>query len=121
MNDTRFKKCNACRQWFSLDDILHNPEIEPLGMLASSCDPYEAYFLFLHNIPTCQSSFMIRVEDFKGLLRQKTPSISFFRTTSCEGHCANLLDLTDCRQDCRNAPYRRLLFEMQSKKKAQIA
>ena len=119
MNRKQFKRCNACRRWFSFDDVLHNPEIRPLGMLVSVNDAYEAYYLFLHDIPICQSSFVIEVDYFKHLLEHVPPPISNFRTNSCEGHCANLMDLEVCGRECRNAPYRRLLLEMQVEKNAQ--
>jgi len=59
----RFKWCNACKTWLTVEDILYNPEIIPVGLTILENKPDSVYFCFVHNVPGCGSSFLVTEEE----------------------------------------------------------
>jgi hypothetical protein len=113
----QFKQCPKCDEWFSINDILRNPVIKPIGLKMSNRDPELGLFYFSHNITNCRTTFVIPIEQMKSFVT-KTISLNLTApTTECEHDCIDLLEVELCQQNCRNAPYRALLIEMINNKK----
>ncbi len=106
------KVCPLCGRRFSTQDILHDQGVTPLGIQLEEDDPRLNFFFFTHDIPNCGTTFVIPVEAFAGCLQVSPPVQILAGTEPCEGHCLELADHGFCRQDCRFAPYRRLLVQM---------
>ncbi len=101
-----------CGTWFSLDDILKNPVVTPIGMMLECDDPQRNYLFFNHSIDECQSTFAISVTEFEALIVEKIPDEILFGREQCNGHCATMYDISACRSACRWAPYRRFLLRL---------
>lgn len=117
MSEENVKICNLCKATMSMQEIVHNPDIRPIGMAFADDTVKGAYYFFQHEIPTCGTSFVLRVENLKAYIVEPTPSEVLAGTECCEHHCVNLEDLGECKQSCHNAPFRRFLLKMLSLKK----
>lgn len=117
MGHERFKRCPGCHIWLSADEIVNDPSIKPLGMAFMGTSPDQFFYLFQHIDELCGSSFLVEVTKFRQFLDEAIPDDSLFETDNCEGHCVDLHDLAECRQKCRNAPFRRFLLEMINRKR----
>jgi hypothetical protein len=105
------KICPNCSEEFSSSDLFRNPEIVPVGMLFDDSDN-KAIYLFQHEIPECQTSFAVYVEELRDLVDEPSSADVLFFTDCCEEHCVTIHDLSECKQECQYAPYRRLLMTM---------
>jgi hypothetical protein len=110
--DRPIKQCPNCGEWFSLQDVLENPEIEPLGMSFENADSELNVYYFRHTSERCGTSFVIPVYEFAGLVREPMHANILRGTTECESHCTSVDDLSACSQQCLYAPFRRLLLSM---------
>ncbi len=115
------KQCPNCGEWFSLRDLLENPEIEPLGMSFESTDSELNVYYFRHTFERCGSSFVVPVYEFAELVPGPLPAKILRNRSECEGHCTTVDDLTACSQQCMYAPFRKLLLSMLRTKRPQPA
>lgn len=112
MTDTAFCQCPCCQTWFSRQQILESPEVQPIGMMLEEHDPHWNFFVFNHVAPQCGSTFAVSVEKFADLLDGPPPAAILTGHADCAGHCTSLEDLAACTATCHWAPYRRLLRSM---------
>jgi hypothetical protein len=110
--DRLIKQCPNCGEWFSLRDLLENPEIEPVGMSFESADSELNVYYFRHMSERCGSSFVVPVYEFAGLLPEPINAKIRRGLPDCESHCITVDDLAACSQQCMYAPFRRLLLSM---------
>jgi len=80
----------------------------------------KAIYLFQHEIPECQSSFAVYVEDLRDLIDESISNEVLYHTDCCEEHCVTIQDLSECSQECHYAPYRRLLMKMIENRKVKV-
>ena len=111
MQNEIIKKCPKCGHDFTVEDILHNPDIIPVGMLYNDSQKTACY-LFQHEIDYCHSSFAVDIELLRTEIREPIPAETETLSECCEGHCIKINDLAECRQECYYAPFRRLLLRM---------
>ncbi len=71
-----------------------------------------SYYFFQHEVPNCGSSFLVRVDEFRPLIHEGIPTEKMTFRGCCEEHCVSLNDLSDCKNECYFAPFRRLLIRM---------
>lgn len=116
MSDERFKRCPACDQWFTLKDILDNPELEPVGLSFEEGFPQANLFYFQHANGLCNSSFVIPVAQLIQLIDEPIPENILGGTDKCSAHCTQLDDWAACGQDCYYAPFRRFLINLIKRK-----
>lgn len=112
MEVDRFCQCPCCGTWFSSQDILASPAVEPLGMMRDVEDRERNLLFFNHLVPGCGSTFTIDARRFTPFLPESPPTASLADGTECQHHCTSIHDLTECGANCRWAPYRRLLLEL---------
>jgi hypothetical protein len=112
MNKLNFKQCPGCRVWFSADEIIESPNIEPVGMVLEGDETPMNLYYFNHLCPTCQTTFTIPVDDFKPFIKSDQDCVVVAGSQKCEKHCFELEDCSPCRQKCFYAPYRKFLKEM---------
>ncbi len=112
------KTCPLCGVSFSIDDLLHDRRIAPLGMRVEDDDSRLNFMFFTHDIPECGTTFVVPVEAFREVLPEQAPPEIRTGSEFCEGRCRDLADRGLCRQDCRWAPYRRLLSRMINERRA---
>ena len=62
MDRDRFYQCPCCQAWFSSQDILDSPQVEPLGMTFDQDDTGFNLLYFNHVEPGCGSTFTIEAQ-----------------------------------------------------------
>jgi len=112
MDVQQFKQCPMCGTWFTVDDIIHSPEIAPIGMMAQIDNPEKNFFFFNHLRDGCHSTFAVSAEKFAPFITETVPEKVRFGEDVCPGHCASLGELAACQTACRWAPYRRFLLDL---------
>ena len=122
MKRTVVKQCPSCKASFTLDQLAHDPELKLIGMSFAEDSIECAYYFFQHEVPNCGSSFLVRVDEFRALVHEGIPNERMTFRDCCEEHCVSIKDLSDCRNECYFAPFRRLLIRMmQAKDRARTA
>jgi len=101
-----------CGHWFSINDIMEDPQVRPLGMKVNDEDFSINLFFFNHECENCGSTFTIPARDLMPLIDGDVPESVLTGSTKCEGHCLKLTDLDVCDQECAYAPFRKLLRDM---------
>ena len=112
MNSENYKKCKACDTWLSLDEIVNDPKIQPIGMAYLDNEEMEAFYFFYHDVEPCRSSFVIKVEEFQSYIDEEIPETTLLSNDLCDGYCVEIEELRDCEKICHYAPYRRFLLKM---------
>lgn len=112
MDTQRLKKCPMCQTWFSLDDILENPEIVPIGMMFEPNHPEASFYYFNHMRSDCGSTFVVPVETVASLINESIPPDYLSGSDQCSNHCTQLDDLNVCQVECHHAPFRRFLQQL---------
>ncbi len=110
----RFKQCPLCGEWFSLGDILRNPIIKPIGMLLEEADPELNFYYFNHEVPGCGTTFVIGVDELRGVTRPDLEQDRLDGADACPARCLRRLEHGPCDGTCYYAPYRRLLRQLQA-------
>ncbi|MCP4568572.1 MAG: hypothetical protein GY841_13425 [FCB group bacterium] len=112
MGNDKLKQCPKCTVWFGIDDICSNPDIKPLGMTFEKGNINRNLFFFNHTSNDCGTTFTLKVDVLAELIKNPTSSEILAGGDTCEGHCSDINDTTECSQTCKYAPYRRLLREL---------
>ena len=116
MDDNKIKQCSKCKTWFTLEDLLTNQEIIPIGISLDDEDPAFNLFYFNHDQPDCMTTLTVNVELFRSKINELIPKENKAGKEGCEHHCTDLDDMKDCSNNCKWAPYRRFIFELMEKK-----
>lgn len=106
------KRCPGCGQDFTVDDIFSDKNIIPIGITFVGKNMESAYYFFQHEIPECGSSFIIKTGKLRHLIKEKIPEDKLKSTSQCNTYCNDISDLSNCKNNCHYAPYRRLLFDI---------
>ena len=119
------KQCTGCKKWFSGEDLISDPELEPLGMAFIKGKNAQAFYHFLHHAPDCGTTFLLEADKLKDYIDAPFPSANLMGTdecpledtehkseATCGGDCVDLYDLATCGVECQHAPYRRFLHKM---------
>lgn len=112
VNDKSFKECPACGLGLSIQDILEDPTIQPLGLTFESSDLETNLYYFDHVVPGCHTTFMIPAIKFTSIIDEPIPEEIRTGQPGCESRCTNITDWLECKNDCFHAPFRRLLIKM---------
>lgn len=112
MDQQNFKQCPRCGQWFSMRDLLQNPEIKPLGLTFESSDYETNLFYFEHTVENCRTTFIVPSIKFIPAIDEPIPTQVKTLREGCEGWCVKLEEWLECQNDCFHAPFRRLLRRM---------
>jgi hypothetical protein len=103
------KVCPMCGRRFSLDDLLRDRAVAPIGISFIEGELELSAYYFTHMRPGCGTTFLVPLDTFSRLIWEQKPSDLCFGKNGCEGHCTKLGDLETCGQRCQRAPYRRFL------------
>lgn len=115
MYDTIVTECNLCKAKFTIQDLIFNPELHPLGMIYDDTR-HTAYYYYQHETPDCGTSFIIETELFKDYIEESTSSEKPTINNVCPRRCIMLKDLNACDNECYYAPFRRFLLHMADQK-----
>ncbi len=121
VDDKSFKQCPTCNQGFSIRDIFEDPTIRPLGLALDDSDLETNLYFLNHQIPGCGTTFIVPAVKFTAIVGEAIPEKIRTGQPDCEGHCNNMDDWRECKNDCLHAPFRRLLVRMEKEKKAALA
>ena len=121
MSEQLIKQCPNCGQQLTIDDLLNSPEIKPKGLALQSDNPEFNMFYFDHDITGCGTTFVVPVEVLAPYIGEPIPDKLLAGTDCCERHCLRLEDWAECSQACTNAPYRRFLLSLASRRGLTIA
>jgi len=91
--------------------VLGDIEFQPIG-IQLDCEAFDTFFYFNHVMPCCGTTFVIPAAWFDDYLEEEQPPELIAGSEECEGRCLDRDDCEECRQHCRNAPYRRLLKKL---------
>jgi hypothetical protein len=83
-----FKTCSKCSHtWRVRDDFLEDPSICLVGFQASFVESEPGYYLFNHILDgdQCNTTLMVKVEDFLSLHKGSMFTDIKFETAQCEG------------------------------------
>ena len=111
------KQCPTCGKVFSLEDLLSDPELVPVGMTSDEEDIPESLYYFTHNIPDCGTTFTIPAREFRPVISERVPEESLRGHIDCPGLCTRISEFRACKNNCHWAPYRRLLIDMVERRK----
>jgi hypothetical protein len=121
VTDEIVKKCNCCQAHLTAKQLVDDIAVKPIGTaFYEDGDMGTHYYFFQHETPDCGTSFVVDVEHFKQFITEPIPDNVLRLGPSCEGHCVNIDDLSDCGQECHFAPFRRFLLKMLATKKAKL-
>jgi hypothetical protein len=112
MNDDPIRTCPFCNDILTLDKLVSDPLIRPIGMIFGKGSFEHAFYCFQHETQDCGTSFLVNVLIFSPYLSEPIPKERLTLTESCERHCVNIKDLSECKQPCLFAPFRRFLIKM---------
>jgi len=118
--DRPVKTCPMCGQVLTIQDIASTPAIRPIGMSFDEKMEFNLIY-FQHEVEGCGTCFTIPVLDLADLIDEPIPAEALTGTAHCERHCERVNDLSVCRQECRYAPFRRLLISLIRRRAAQTA
>ena len=118
MKDKSFKECPNCGEAFSMQDILEDPTLRPLGMTFEESDLETNLYFFAHAVPECGTTFLIPAVRFIDAIDEPIPEEIRTGRPDCEARCTNLSDWMECKNECFHAPFRRLLIRMIEQKRA---
>ncbi|MGD8922500.1 MAG: hypothetical protein PVH24_04565 [Candidatus Zixiibacteriota bacterium] len=114
----KLKQCTTCGTWFTLEDILTDPAVHPLGMLCIDEKRIQAYYFFQHRLKGCDTTFAMSVSEFSEKIDEPIPPPSSTPSSPCTGHCVHLGRLSQCTTECHLSPFRQFLLNMIAKKSA---
>ena len=115
------KTCPKCGETWSIDEIISNPEIEPIGMIVKPDAPLGGVYFFVHNIETCQTSFAVPFAEFTKHIEEAIPTPNRFGSRHCSGHCRRIEAISVCAAECKHAPYRRFLVSLYNERRKHSA
>ncbi|MGK5088486.1 hypothetical protein WDW86_13080 [Bdellovibrionota bacterium FG-2] len=105
-----FKVCPNCKKnWGSRDVLIEDPAIELIGYQMAKDSVEKGLFLFNHNAENCCTTLSCKVAGFTDLYEGKLFTEDLFGTATCEKHCLNRNDLSECNQPCSNHFVRTIL------------
>ncbi len=116
MSNEFIKECNLCKMKLTAQDIIHDPDIQIIGMLYGR-EEVNSFYCFQHNTPECGTSFIMDVKLFDDFIQEKLPQKSEYEEHGCGSRCIHVEQLTGCESECYHAPYRRFLVYMIEQKK----
>ena len=105
-----FKRCGCGTAWATRESFIRDVDIDPIGMTTAPAeDSVRVYYYFNHL--KCKSTLAMDAEDFAGLIEEPIPASTMTGEEKCPGHCTRIQELDKCDNECRNAPFRRLLVD----------
>jgi hypothetical protein len=97
VSDEIVKKCNCCQTCLTAKQLVDDLAVKPIGTaFLKAHGPGTHYYFFQHETPDCGTSFVVDVEHFKQFITEPIPEKVLELEPSCEGHCVNIHDLSDC-------------------------
>lgn len=106
------KVCPGCRRGFTLEDLVYDKEVEPVGMQFENGDLADGLYHFNHGASSCGTRFSLPVQVFLPLIEGWVSPKLLYGTDTCENLCLRLEDLRVCDRACYHAPFRRFLVEV---------
>lgn len=110
--DDIIKVCPLCKLKISVDDILNNSQVIPIGINLDPEDPEFNFYFFTHIDSNCNTTFTVNVEIFKSCIEDHIPENINTGKEGCNGHCSDLSDNLICRATCKWAPYRTFIINL---------
>ncbi len=115
MSNNKLKQCPKCAVWFTAKDFRENPEIKPLGMTFEEGDINHNLFYFNHACEDCGTTFTLKVNMLAELIESPKSQEILAGSDKCESHCLDINDTNECGQECKYAPFRKLLNQMMNR------
>jgi hypothetical protein len=121
MEEERFndlKRCPSCGQLFSLEELLWDPTLIPVGMASDEEDSPRTMYYFTHEVPGCGTTFTIPAEMFRSAIDESVPEESLRGHVDCPRRCTRISEFQLCPNNCYWSPYRKLLVDMAERRKS---
>jgi len=101
-----FKICPTCgHEWMTQSDLLNDRTLYILGFQAAFTEEDEGLILFNHILENegCNTTFSLKVSDFKNLYNGPLYDELKYKSKECSGFCSEIENLSRCSAKCRNA------------------
>ena len=99
-----------------MTDILEGDEVTIIGMSLDDEDSQFNSYFFNHDSPNCNTTFTMNVLEFSPYIDEPIAEEILAGQAGCEQHCTNRSDTQPCGQNCRWAPFRRLMSQLMIRK-----
>lgn len=109
------KTCPGCGVTFTLQEIVENPEVKPLGMQFVDPALRRNVYYFNHAAPGCGTTFVIPVSAFRPFIAETIPDTVLAGSADCGHHCTTIDDMVVCKAACCYAPFRRFLLRLRER------
>ena len=106
------KQCPGCGNRLSINDILNDPDVRPIGMHTESNNHKLHGMVFQHDSPYCQSSFQIDLESLAPLVSTSGRVEMCNIPTECDRRCLTAYQDDPCPLNCSFTPYHELMLKM---------
>lgn len=113
-----FKICTSCKyEWKTLESFIGDHRLMLNGYQVNFGDPLNGFFLFTHQIPSCQSTISIPVNKFIPIARQQLVVQHFIPGLgACPKLCLEEKNLSTCpNKECPGSRIRELLNVIKTK------
>ena len=96
----------------SVDDILNNPEVHPVGIQTAPETSWMGGIMFVHDRPTCMTSFLVPFHLLEPLLTPTTGHSPHRMDINCDHRCESVYNPEPCHRDCLNARYHQFMVDL---------
>ncbi len=120
MNQNYSKQCPYCKAQLTLDQLVNDPQLRLIGMSFVEDSIEWVFYFYQHDVSNCGTSFVVQAEEFAAYIDEPIPTTKLAQRECCEQHCVNLEDLSNCRQPCHFAPFRRFMHKMIAVKNGEL-
>jgi len=97
---------------FTADDILADPGIRPVGIQTVPDDSTSGGIIFVHERPTCMTSFLVPFNVLDRILAQPAAQAPIFVRPRCDHRCEATYNNVPCSLSCAYVPYHHLLLRL---------
>jgi len=107
-----YKICPKCGyEWQTQLDLLSDPTLYILGFQAAFTENDEGLILFNHILENgqCNTTFSLKVSDFKNLYDGPSYDDIKYEKDECSGFCKKIENISRCNAKCKNANARDII------------
>ncbi len=120
MPDESRRACTGCGHSYDLAELVRDVDFVPIGMQFEDPDQQFNFYFFNHECPNCGTTILIPVLDFLPFIAEPVPDLVRTGMEDCGRHCTRIEDLSECRAQCRYAPFRRYLLLLKARREAAV-
>jgi len=107
-----FFTCKCCDAgWDDYIAFLGDSTIKLVGFQISLSLPDRGGYYYFDHLP-CGTTLALKSELLSSMIDEPIPERSMQGTDECSKYCLELNNFPECKNECRNAPFRRLAIRI---------